>query len=80
MSGQEQCQMEYHGPERRRCPWASEEAIHAIAERAATLAVEKITAQTYQAIGKSLVSRALWAIGAIGAGAALWANWTPGGK
>lgn len=74
------CSNDYSGPERRQCPWASEEAIHAIAEKAATMAVEKITAQTYQAIGKSLVSRALWAVGALGAGAAMWANWPPGSK
>lgn len=52
--------MEYHGPERRAATVLTEEQLEAIAERAAERALEKV----YASIGKSVVTKLLWAIGA----------------
>jgi len=51
--------MEYQGPERRANP-LTEEQIEAIAERAAEKALEKV----YASIGRSVVTRLLWLVGA----------------
>jgi hypothetical protein len=50
----------YEGPERRAYGGLSEDEIEAIAERAANKALEKVYAQ----IGKSVVNRVLFWIGA----------------
>ena len=49
----------YEGPERRTMP-LSDDQIEAIAERAAERALEKV----YESIGRSVVKKALWVIGA----------------
>lgn len=56
----------------RGCPYLTEEEIDKIAERAADKAVEKVTVQAYQAIGKGVVTRFLWMIGLITAGFVTW--------
>lgn len=50
----------------------SDEQIEAIAEKAAEKAVAKITAVVYQNVGKSVVERAFWLIGAISVGIYFW--------
>ena len=52
--------MDYQGPERR-SGTLSDEQIEQIAERAAEKALEKVYAQ----IGKSVVTKMLWAVGAV---------------
>lgn len=54
---------EYDGPDRRKHPSLSDEQIEHIAQRAADLAVKKVTDQAYAAVGKSLVEKAMWVIG-----------------
>lgn len=49
----------YEGPERRSAP-ISDEQMDAIAERAADRALAKV----YEQIGRSVVKKALWVIGA----------------
>ena len=62
----------YTGPERRSDPHLSDEQIEDIAERAAEKAVEKMTSGVYQAIGKSILDKALYLTGAIGLGVWFW--------
>lgn len=50
----------------------SDEQIEAIAEKAAEKAVAKITAVVYQNVGKSVVERAFWLIGALAIGLYFW--------
>lgn len=50
----------YEGEERRRVPELSEDQIERIAERAAEVALERV----YTSIGKSVVNKVLWLVGA----------------
>ena len=52
--------MEHQGPERRAPTVLTEEQLETIAERAAERALEKV----YADIGKSVVHKLLWALGA----------------
>jgi hypothetical protein len=52
--------MDYQGPERRNATVLSEEQLDTIAERAAERALEKV----YADIGKSVVHKLMWALGA----------------
>ena len=60
--------------ERRKSPILSEEQIEEIAERAAEKAVEKMTNQIYLEVGKGVVKKALYMLGALVVGAGLWAK------
>lgn len=62
----------YTGPERRREVHLTEKQIEAIAERAASKAAAKVVEQGYQAIGKNVIQKGFWLVGAavIGFGAA----------
>lgn len=62
----------YSGPERRTHPHISEEQVEAIAARAAELAIEKVTNHVYRTVGKSVITKAIWLIGASAVGAYLW--------
>ena len=55
--------------ERRKSPILSEEQIEEIAERAAEKAVEKMTNQIYLEVGKGVVKKALYLLGALVVGA-----------
>lgn len=61
---------DYQGPERRQNPTLSDEQIERIAERAAEVALEKV----YTSIGKSVVSKFLWLVGAGTLAVAAWLN------
>ena len=50
----------YNGPERRKQAHLTEEQIEHIAEKAAEVALERV----YTQIGKSVVSKFLWLVGA----------------
>lgn len=61
----------YRGPERRRMP-LSEEQIEAIAEKAADRAVKKLTDQVYREVGRGVLARFAWLVGAAAIGVYLW--------
>ncbi len=61
---------EYQGPERRQFPQLSDDQIERIAERAAEVALERV----YTSIGKSVVSKFLWLVGAASLAVAAWMN------
>lgn len=63
---------DYDGPERRKSWPIPEDVIEDIAERAAKKAIEQMTAQAYQAIGKGVVTRALWLIGLLATGLVMY--------
>ena len=50
----------------------SEEQIEAIAERAAEKAMEKLTGHIYQEVGKGVVSKLFYIVGASAIGMWLW--------
>lgn len=52
----------------------SETQIEEIAERAANKAVNKITSEAYQAIGKTVVSKFIWIVGVLSTAALLFAT------
>ena len=60
--------MDYQGPERRAAYPLTEEQLEAIAERAADRALEKV----YASIGKSVIHKILWVLGAAALAAAAW--------
>lgn len=60
--------------ERRHTVCLTDEQINLIAERASDRAVEKLTNQVYREIGRTILQKAIWILGAIGAGAYLWLN------
>ena len=62
---------EYSGPERRKIP-ISESVIEEIAEKAAEKAVEKMTHLIYQEVGKNVISRFFYIMGALSVAAYLW--------
>ena len=61
----------YPGPERRQNP-LSEDQIEEIAEKAAEKAIEKLTGDVYKAVGKSVVQKMVWILGAITVGGYLY--------
>lgn len=64
----------YSGPDRRVESHLSDEQIDIIAEKAAERAVEKMTAGVYKSIGKSVVDRFFWIVGALSLSAWLYAK------
>ena len=74
-------QPEYTGPERRVNTRLTEEQIEDIAERAAKKAVQDMTNMVYREVGKGVLKKALFLIGAAAVGAIIWAkehNWITG--
>lgn len=47
------------------CPFLDESKMNKIAERAAEVAIEKLTAHVYQEVGKSVLSKFVYIVGAI---------------
>lgn len=66
----------YTGPERRSEPHLTEEQIEQIAEMAATKAVKKMTDEAFKAVGKTVVEKMFWVIGALAVGAFAWLQTT----
>lgn len=54
------------------CPPLSNEVIEKIAEKAATKAIEKLTNHVYQEVGKSVISKFVYIVGACSIGLYLW--------
>lgn len=61
-----------HLQELRRPITLSEEQLDEIAERAANRAINKLTDHVYLQVGRSVVNKLLWVIGAVFAGVYLW--------
>lgn len=64
----------YPGPERRAQAHLTEDQIEEIAQKAAEKAIEKLTSYVYKAVGKSVVSKFLWIVGALAVGVWIWAE------
>lgn len=62
----------YDGEERRRETHISEDQIEKIAERAADKAVAKVTDEVYKLVGKSVLEKLFYIVGAIAVGAYFW--------
>ena len=54
------------------CPMLNDTVIEQIAEKAAEKAIKKLTAQVYQEVGKSVISKFVYIIGACSIGLYLW--------
>ena len=54
------------------CPYLTGEQVEEIAERAAQRALNKMADQVYREVGKGVVSKALWLIGVVAVGLAMW--------
>jgi hypothetical protein len=65
-------QQQWSGRERRHAAVLDESTIEMIAEKAADRAVEKLTGHIYKEIGKGVVTKTFWVVGALVAGALLW--------
>lgn len=65
---------EYTGPERRARSHMTEEQIDDIAERAAKKAVSEMTDMVYREVGKGVVKKVLFLVGAAVVGAVIWAK------
>lgn len=64
---------QYSGPERRLTQTElTDEQIEDIAEKAAEKAIEKLTGDVYKAVGKSVIQKLFWIVGAISVGAYLY--------
>lgn len=59
-------------PERQ--TWLNDEQIDEIAERAADLAVKKLTENAYKAVGKSIIEKLFWIVGVLTVAVYLWAK------
>jgi len=57
----------------------SEKQVEEIAERAAEKAVAKITDEVYRQVGKSIIQKLTWTIGAVTVGAVLYFGKIKGG-
>ena len=64
----------YSGPERRVEIPLSETQIEAIAEKAAEKAIERLTGDVYKAVGRSVITKFVWVVGASVVGFWLWAK------
>lgn len=55
----------YSGPERRRAPVLTDDDIEHIAQKAAELAVQKMTTEVYASVGRSVLQKVFWIVGVI---------------
>ena len=60
--------------ERRQSVLLTHDQIEEIASRAADKAIDRITQQVYQQVGRSVINKLMWIIGSISVGAYLWFN------
>lgn len=67
MSGQTQAQKCRPG-----CPLLDDSELEKIAERAAEKAIKKLTNHVYQEVGKSVISKFVYVVGACSLGLYLW--------
>ena len=62
----------YDGPERRQSSGLTDDDIERIAERAAELAVKKVTQDAYAMVGKTIVDKVVWVIGVCAVSLFFW--------
>jgi len=55
----------YEGPDRRRAPFLTDDQIEHIAQKAAELAVQKMTTEVYASVGRSVLQKVFWIVGVI---------------
>ena len=67
MSGQTQAQTCHPG-----CPLFDDSELEKLAERAAEKAIGKLTNHVYQEVGKSVISKFVYVVGACSVGLYLW--------
>lgn len=60
--------------ERRHAVSLTHEQIEEIASRAADKAIDRITQQVYQQIGRSVINKLMWIIGSLTVAAYIWFN------
>ena len=60
--------------ERRQSVLLTHDQIEEIASRAADKAIDRITQQVYQQVGRSVINKLIWIIGSLSVGAYLWFN------
>ena len=63
---------EQHYPCHPDCPMLDDNELGKIAERAAEKAIEKLTNHVYQEVGKSVISKFVYIVGACSVGLYLW--------
>ena len=61
---------EWNGDERRSHPPISEELMEKIAEKAAKRVMDNV----YREVGRSLITKVVWAAGVLGVAIAMWAS------
>ena len=54
------------------CPFSDEAVLEKIAEKAAEKAIEKLTDHVYQEVGRSVISKFVYIVGACSLGLYLW--------
>ena len=54
------------------CPMLNDTAIEQIAEKAAEKAIKKLTNHVYQEVGRSVISKYIYIVGACSLGLYLW--------
>ena len=54
------------------CPFSDEAVLEKIAERAAEKAIEKLTNHVYREVGRSVISKFIYIVGACSLGLYLW--------
>ena len=54
------------------CPMLNDTAIEQIAEKAAEKAIEKLTNHVYQEVGRSVISKFVYIVGACSLGLYIW--------
>ena len=54
------------------CPMLNDTAIERIAEKAAEKAIKKLTNHVYQEVGRSVISKFIYIVGACSLGLYLW--------
>ena len=54
------------------CPFSDEAVLEKIAEKAAEKAIEKLTNHVYQEVGRSVISKFVYIVGACSLGLYLW--------
>ena len=54
------------------CPFSDEAVLEKIAEKAAEKAIEKLTNHVYKEVGRSVISKLIYIVGACSLGLYLW--------
>lgn len=72
MSEERRSEYEHACGRRGNCPMMQDSAVEEIAEKAAQKAIEKLTSHVYREVGKSVISKLFYFVGAAAIGLYLW--------